>query len=120
MAPAGDIYTLAAVTDTKGTLGTYLTGEDGKTLYMLTKDGVGKSVCTGDCATNWPAFVLEGTESVAAGTGVTGVIGVVTGADGTSMQVTYDGQPLYYFAGDKAAGDANGQGKGGVWFVVAP
>jgi predicted lipoprotein with Yx(FWY)xxD motif len=120
MAPSGDVYTITAVTDTSGKLGTYLTGEGGKTLYMLTKDSPGKSVCSGDCAANWPAFVLAGSESVAAGAGVTGVVGVIAGFDGASQQVTYDGQPLYYFAGDKAAGDTNGQGKGGVWFVVAP
>ena len=43
-------------------------------------------------------------------------------ADGT-RQVTYDGHPLYYFAGDKAPGDVKGQGIhnfGGGWYVVAP
>ena len=54
-------------------LGTFLTGEDGKTLYYFLKDTTpGTSACTGGCADNWPAFVLEGTETVAAGTGVTG------------------------------------------------
>ena len=28
--------------------------------------------------------------------------------------------PLYRFAGDAAPGDTNGQGSGGVWFVVGP
>jgi predicted lipoprotein with Yx(FWY)xxD motif len=52
-----------------------------------------------------------------AGDGVTGVIGLATQADG-SQQVTYDGRPLYYFKGDAAAGDVNGQGVGGVWFAA--
>ena len=28
--------------------------------------------------------------------------------------------PLYYFHEDAAAGDTNGQGLGGVWFLVSP
>jgi len=40
------------------------------------------------------------------------VLGTITRADGTT-QVTISGQPLYYYASDKAAGDANGQGLGG-------
>jgi hypothetical protein len=37
------------------------------------------------------------------------------------MQVTADGAPLYYFSGDSAAGQVNGQGIksfGGVWYAV--
>jgi len=44
-------------------------------------------------------------------------LGTVTAADG-STQVTFYGHPLYSFAGDAAPGDANGQGLGGVWYVV--
>ena len=68
--PAGEAYTVNAVTDATGT---YLTGEDGKTLYYFTKDTApGASVCTGGCADNWPAFKLEGAETVAAGDGCHG------------------------------------------------
>ena len=35
-----------------------------------------------------------------------------------SGQVTFKRWPLYYFAGDSAAGDTKGQGVGGKWFVV--
>ncbi len=47
------------------------------------------------------------------------LLGTTAAADGAT-QVTYNGHPLYYFAGDSAAGDANGQGLNGVWFVAAP
>ena len=39
--------------------------------------------------------------------------------DGT-MQVAYNGAPIYYFSGDAKAGETNGQGAGGKWFVAAP
>ena len=36
------------------------------------------------------------------------------------MQVKFCDWPLYYFAQDTAPGDLNGQGVGGVWWLVAP
>jgi predicted lipoprotein with Yx(FWY)xxD motif/plastocyanin len=100
-------------------LGPLVVGEGGRTLYLFTKDSGGRSVCTGECAANWPPFTLEGGEEASPGPGVTGSIGTTTRDDGTT-QVTYDGAPLYYFAGDTKAGDVNGQGINGVWFVVPP
>ena len=114
---AGEVYTVEVATDP--TLGAILVGEDGKTLYVFTKDSAGKSVCNGDCATKWPPFVLEDDETVAGGDGVTGTLATVARDDG-AMQVTYDGAPLYYFAADAAAGDVNGQGLNDVWFVATP
>lgn len=109
-------YTVTSVQDPK--LGAFLAGEDAKTLYVFTKDAGGKSVCSGDCAAKWPPFVLDAGETVTAGTGVTGTFGTITRDDGKT-QVTYQGAPLYYFAADTKAGDVNGQGIGGVWFVAA-
>jgi predicted lipoprotein with Yx(FWY)xxD motif len=108
-------YEVALAND--AVLGAYLVGEDGRALYLFTKDSNGTSVCTGDCAAAWPPFVLEGSETVAAGAGVSGTLGAITRADG-SKQVAINGVPLYYFAGDKKAGDVNGQGLNGVWFLV--
>jgi predicted lipoprotein with Yx(FWY)xxD motif len=104
-----------------GTVGSYLTGEDGKTLYTFKNDvvGSGKSTCSGGCATKWPAFTVDSKDQLQAGTGVTGALDVFARDDGT-MQVTYKGAPLYYFASDTKAGDTMGQGVGGVWFVAAP
>jgi predicted lipoprotein with Yx(FWY)xxD motif len=42
-----------------------------------------------------------------------------TRTDG-KKQVTFKGWPLYYFAGDKASGDTNGQGIKEAWSVVNP
>ncbi len=47
------------------------------------------------------------------------LLGTLVRSDG-SVQVTYGGWPLYFFAGDEAPGDINGQGVNDVWFVVAP
>lgn len=104
-----------------GSVGSYLTGADGLTLYIFTKDtaGDGKSVCNGDCATNWPPLVVASLDEVKADSGATGALALATRDDG-AKQVTYKGAPLYYFAPDKAAGETKGQGVGGVWFVAAP
>jgi predicted lipoprotein with Yx(FWY)xxD motif len=114
---AGGAYEVDTATD--ATLGAILVGEDGKTLYIFKKDGGGKSACNGDCATKWPPFVLEADETVTAGDGVTGNLATIARDDG-SMQVTYNGAPLYYFAADAAAGDVKGQGLNDVWFVATP
>ena len=97
--------------------GDALAGAGGMTLYILTNDTNNASTCTtGACAATWPAFKGDGS-AVQAGSGVTGTFGTATWADGTK-QVTHNGQPLYYYSGDSAAGDSNGQGTGGVWFIA--
>jgi predicted lipoprotein with Yx(FWY)xxD motif len=116
-AASGGSYTIAAAT---GAVGKYLTGEDGKTLYVFSKDTTpGKSACNGDCAGNWPPFTLDAGETAVDGAGVSGKIATITRDDGTK-QVTYNGKPVYYFAGDSAAGQTNGQGVAGLWTVAAP
>jgi len=104
---------------TDATVGAHLTGEDGKSLYVLTKDSSGKSNCSGTCAANWPPFLLNASDTVKAGSGVTGTIASFKRDDGTT-QVTINGMPLYYFSGDTGAGQVNGQGIGGVWFAAGP
>jgi Secreted repeat of unknown function len=36
------------------------------------------------------------------------------------VQVTYNGYPLYLFAGDSKTGQANGQGLEKLWYVLSP
>jgi predicted lipoprotein with Yx(FWY)xxD motif len=91
-----------------------LTNSAGLTLYWFAPDTSTTSKCTGSCATYWPPVKGPAT----AGSGVTGTLGVITRPDGT-MQATYNGHPLYTYAGDSAPGQANGNGKnlsGGVWY----
>jgi predicted lipoprotein with Yx(FWY)xxD motif len=96
--------------------GAFLTGRDGLTIYFFANDTTpGVSVCEGDCLANWPPVTVPPGNSVAAGEGVTGVIGLTTGTDG-STQVTYDGRPLYYYQGDTEAGQTTGDGDGEVWW----
>jgi predicted lipoprotein with Yx(FWY)xxD motif len=115
-AAGGTVYEVKVAT---GAMGSYITGEDGKTLYVFTADSPNTSTCTGTCATNWPAFTLDAGESVKAGDGVTGALTTFAAADG-KMQVAINGEPLYYFAKDTKAGDTNGQGLLGKWFVASP
>ncbi len=104
-------------TGSSATLGTFLTGAAGMTLYVRTSDPASGSSCTGGCAGAWPPFTVAAGATPAASGAVTGTFGTFARADGT-MQVTYDGRALYYYAADAAAGDTTGQGVGGVWFVA--
>jgi predicted lipoprotein with Yx(FWY)xxD motif len=92
---------------------TVLTNAKGFTLYWFVPDTATKSNCNGSCAHFWPPVKGPAT----AGPGVTGKLSVITRSDG-SKQATYDGHPLYTYAGDTAPGQAKGNGlnlSGGVW-----
>lgn len=98
-------------------VGAFLTDASGKTVYLFTKDTTAnESVCEGECATNWPPVPADG---LSLPEGVPGELSTIDRGDGTK-QASYNGIPLYLFAGDSAAGDINGEAVGGVWFVVAP
>ena len=102
--------------DTK--LGSFLVDSKGMTLYLYTKDTPNTSNCYGGCATYWPPLLTTG--APAAGSGVTAsMLGTTKRTDGTT-QVTYNGWPLYYYIGDKAAGDTTGENVQNVWFVITP
>jgi predicted lipoprotein with Yx(FWY)xxD motif len=99
--------------------GSSLAGENGMTLYTKADDTTTSSTCSGSCTTTWPPFTIDTGEQVTAGAGVTGTIGTITRDDG-SLQVTYNGHPLYYYSGDSKAGDSAGQGLGGIWYIADP
>jgi predicted lipoprotein with Yx(FWY)xxD motif len=99
-------------------LGTILSDADGRTLYLFLNDSGGESTCYDDCAANWPALVTEGDPRAEGEADVT-LLGTTERTDG-GLQVTYNGTPLYYFAGDEAPGDTNGQGLIDAWYVVSP
>ena len=99
--------------------GSILVDQNGMTLYMFTNDtqSAGTSACSGACAALWPALTAS---SPTAGTGVdASKLGTITLSDGT-MQVTYNGWPLYLYSKDAKAGDTTGQGFKSIWYVIAP
>jgi predicted lipoprotein with Yx(FWY)xxD motif len=111
----------AMVKTTSGSLGTFLTDGAGRTLYLWVADKAGPSTCYDACAQAWPPLLTNG--APAAGNGVdASKLGTTDRKDGTK-QVTYNGNPLYYYFGDSAAGDTTGQGSdnfGAKWWAVAP
>jgi predicted lipoprotein with Yx(FWY)xxD motif len=113
---AGEVY---EVTLANGSVGAYLAGEDGKTLYTFKADSADTSTCVDACAGKWPPFTVEADDTLKAGTGVTGALTTFARADG-AKQVAYNGAPLYYYQGDTKAGDTTGQGLNDKWFVAAP
>jgi predicted lipoprotein with Yx(FWY)xxD motif len=116
--PAADTDTVV-VKAASGPLGSYLTGPHGLTLYTFAPDSPNSSTCDGGCAEAWPPFTVDAGVDFVPGDGVGGDLTTFPRADGT-LQVAYDGAPLYYFANDTVPGDANGQGLGDNWFVAEP
>lgn len=104
-----------------GDLGTILVTSEGMTLYDFHKDQGGKSSCYGACAGAWPPLLSEGNPQ-AQGAAERSMLGTTKRKDGT-VQVTYNGWPLYTYAGDQAPGEANGNDIdqfGAEWYALQP
>ncbi|MER5176959.1 hypothetical protein ABT009_01020 [Streptomyces sp. NPDC002896] len=97
-------------------VGDILVDGQGRTLYAFTKDKDGASNCDAKCIAVWPA--LTSTSKAAAGKGAKASLIKEAKKSGGAVQVTYGDWPLYYYVGDAAPGDVNGQGLDGEWFVV--
>ncbi|HKY16818.1 MAG TPA: hypothetical protein VJM33_17965 [Microthrixaceae bacterium] len=104
----------AVVKFTSSDFGDILTDTDDNTLYLFEKDTGTTSTCEAGCIEAWPPVTVTGTPT---GDGIDAALGTTTRSDGT-MQLTFNGHPIYYFASDSEPGDTNGQGVGDVWFVV--
>jgi predicted lipoprotein with Yx(FWY)xxD motif len=113
-APAG---ASALLTTWTSPVGAVVVTASGAAVYVFDRDtaGSGTSSCTGTCAENWPPVTT--TSATPTVSGVTGAVGTID-RSGT-RQVTLGGRPLYTYVGD-SAGQTNGQGKQGVWWVVSP
>jgi predicted lipoprotein with Yx(FWY)xxD motif len=91
------------------------------TLYKLSADSAGTSVCTGTCASVWPPLTVPAGTTPKGGPGASAAFGTITRADGT-VQVTYAGHPVYTFSGDSSAGATSGNNImsfGGTWTVLS-
>ena len=127
ISPAGEMVkaaTTGMITEaelkvaTSDTLGSFLVDDEGMTLYIFLNDTPNTSNCYDQCATNWPPLLTSGEPRASEGV-EDSQIGVTERTDGT-LQVTYNGWPLYYYIKDAKAGDTTGQAVGAVWYVISP
>jgi predicted lipoprotein with Yx(FWY)xxD motif len=89
-----------------------------RALYLFTRDGRRKSRCYGDCAAAWPPFYARGRPRAAHGVDASR-LGTVKRRGGR-RQVTYKGQPLYFYVHDpKKQVLCNDVVEfGGTWFAL--
>jgi predicted lipoprotein with Yx(FWY)xxD motif len=101
-----------------GSQGQYLADASGRAVYMLEGD----AACTGDCLAVWPPVIVDTTTPTVASSLQAGLVSAVQRDDG-SMQLTYNGHPLYYYAKDTGAAMAMGHDVTddfGEWYLVGP
>jgi predicted lipoprotein with Yx(FWY)xxD motif len=108
------------VTTASTGLGKILVDSQGQSLYLFKKDAGGESACNGACAASWPPLLAHG-KPTADGGAQASRLGTIKRGDGT-LQVTYNGHPLYRFGGDQQPGQVNGQGStafGAPWLALS-
>ena len=111
----------ASVTVASSKLGKILVDGSGRTLYLFAADNGTTSNCYDSCAQVWPVLTTSG--NPVAGPGVNGSLLSTTKRKDGSLEVVYNGHPLYYFSGDKQPGDVTGQDLnsfGASWYVLTP
>lgn len=114
-------HTVELVATLSTQFGPFVADGAGRTLYRFDNDSAKppESTCNGSCAVTWPPLLIKSPGKIFP-TGINPkILGYVERADG-HCQVTINGWPVYYFAGDKKAGEFKGQGLKGVWFAVTP
>ena len=101
-------------------LGKVLVDAQGRTLYLFEADKGTMSACDGACASIWPPVTTKGKPTAGAGLAAS-KLGTAKRSDGTTG-LTYNGHPLYTYAGDTAAGQTRGQGLddyGAEWYALS-
>jgi predicted lipoprotein with Yx(FWY)xxD motif len=118
--PPGSSGPSATIAVRSTALGQILVDGSGRTLYLFAADQGTASSCYGACAGVWPPFTVTGGPT--AGPGVhQSLLATTTRKDG-SIEVVYNGHPLYYFISDKQPGDTTGQALssfGADWYVLS-
>ncbi len=95
----------------KAKVGSVIVDAQGRTLYRFTAEAEGLPVCTGACVKTWSPALAGSASSLPEH------VATVRRPEGR-LQLTYDGHPLYRYAGDRSKADANGEGVGGQWYAV--
>jgi predicted lipoprotein with Yx(FWY)xxD motif len=114
----GSALVMTATATVNGKSETILTNTQGRTLYYFTSDTSTKAACGAGCTSAWPPLLFTGSGSPSASSTLPGTLNAVS--DGNGTQCEYNGHPLYTFSGDTAAGQTNGEGIEGKWFVATP
>jgi predicted lipoprotein with Yx(FWY)xxD motif len=99
-------------------LGPVLFDGRNRALYLFTRDVRNQSRCYGECAVAWPPFLAK--ERPRAVRGVRqSLLDTIRRRDG-SRQVTYKGQPLYFYADDPRGQVLcnNVPEFGGTWYAL--
>jgi predicted lipoprotein with Yx(FWY)xxD motif len=109
---ASDAQSRVVASAKKAKVGSVIVDAQGRTLYRFTAEAQGVPVCTGDCVGTWPPALAS------SAAGLPKHVATVKRPDGGKLQLTYNGHPLYRYAGDQSKADANGEGVGGQWFVL--
>jgi predicted lipoprotein with Yx(FWY)xxD motif len=108
-----------AVTTMSTPLGDVLAdGRTGRTFYVFTGDGTDRPTCTGACARTWTPVTGSQIGVAAAIAYQPGEFKLVARPGGGARQLSIGGHPVYRYTGDRLAGQTNGQGAQGKWFVV--
>ena len=105
----------------KSALGEILVDAQGRTLYLFKADSGHGSACDGACAAAWPPLLAHGTTRVADGANLS-LLSTIRRSS-SARQLTYNGHPLYLYAGDQKPGDVNGEGVtafGARWYTLSP
>jgi predicted lipoprotein with Yx(FWY)xxD motif len=100
--------------------GKALFGPSGKVVYVFGADRGSTSRCYGVCAAAWPPLLTK--SAPLAGAGVEAkLLGTTKRKNGT-LQVTYNGHPLYYYSADKVGKVMcqHANMHGGLWLIIKP